>query len=179
MPTLSNSYKKRFDDIGVFYYETEARNQGQKHVCIVEVRQSYSEHSVEIFDNKFSPARITIEEGDRVWFSWTKDKCMKKHCIYQIHPPSPEHPPDQAYIGVKNGFRWTAPTRNGMICHRFDKCGVYYFGDICGNECASYIGIIAVKQKPEQHIFNFNDDKRKFEQGKSSKLIIGLNLNTI
>jgi hypothetical protein len=52
-----------------------------------------------------------------------------------------------------------------MICHRFDKCGVYYFGDICGNECASYIGIIAVKQKPEQHIFNFNDDKRKFEQG--------------
>jgi hypothetical protein len=98
LPTLSNSYKKRFDDIGVFYFETEARNPDQKHVCIIEVKQSYSEHLVEIFDNKFSPARITIEEGDRVWFSWTKDKCMKKHCIYQIHPPSPEHPTDQAYI---------------------------------------------------------------------------------
>lgn len=32
------------------------------------------EHIVEILDNKFSPTRITIDEGDKVWFTWTKDK---------------------------------------------------------------------------------------------------------
>jgi plastocyanin len=29
---------------------------------------------VEILDNKFSPARITVEEGDKVWFYWSKEK---------------------------------------------------------------------------------------------------------
>lgn len=29
---------------------------------------------MEILDNKFSPARVTIEEGDLVWFHWNKTK---------------------------------------------------------------------------------------------------------
>ena len=32
------------------------------------------EHWVEILDNKFSPARITVDEGDKIWFSWSKDQ---------------------------------------------------------------------------------------------------------
>ncbi len=67
--------------------------------------------------------------------------------------------------GVKSGFKWTSPTRNGMICFTFDKCGVYYYSDISGNEAASYIGIIAVKKKPEHHIVNFNEETQKFDQG--------------
>ena len=50
------------------------------------------------------------------------------------------------------------------MCHTFDKCGVYYFGDIAGKECASYIGIIAVKQKSEQYVFSYSDESKRFEQ---------------
>ena len=52
-----------------------------------------------------------------------------------------------------------------MLCFTFDTCGVYYFSDICGNEAASYIGIIAVKKKPEHHILNYDDVSQKFDQG--------------
>lgn len=51
-----------------------------------------------------------------------------------------------------------------MICHKFEKCGVYYYGDICGNECASYIGIVAVKPKNENINLIYNEESRKFEQ---------------
>jgi plastocyanin len=73
-PTTTGAFKRTFEESGVYYFETEARNQEQKHVCVVEVITSHREHVVEIFDNKFSPGRITIEEGDQVWFSWSKDK---------------------------------------------------------------------------------------------------------
>lgn len=52
-----------------------------------------------------------------------------------------------------------------MLCFTFDKCGVYYYSDISGNEAASYIGIIAVKKKPEHHIINYNEGTQKFDQG--------------
>jgi len=41
---------------------------------------------VEILDNKFSPARIAIEEGDKVWFYWSKEKVsfIKFHDCIQI-----------------------------------------------------------------------------------------------
>ena len=32
------------------------------------------EHVVEVFDNSFSPSRVTIEEGDRVIFRWSREK---------------------------------------------------------------------------------------------------------
>ena len=52
-----------------------------------------------------------------------------------------------------------------MLCFTFDKCGVYYYSDISGNEAASYIGIIAVRKKPEHHITNYNEETKKFDQG--------------
>jgi hypothetical protein len=76
-PSATSSYTRRFDEPGVFYFQTESRVQGQKNVCIVEVANSFREHNIDIFDNKFSPGRITIEEGDRVWFNWSKDKVKK------------------------------------------------------------------------------------------------------
>lgn len=51
-----------------------------------------------------------------------------------------------------------------MVCHKFEKCGVYYYGDICGDECASYIGIVAVKPKCNFEILNFSEDGKKFDQ---------------
>jgi hypothetical protein len=51
----------------------------------------------------------------------------------------------------KDGFKWTLPTRSGLLCHRFENCGVYYYSDIVENECASYIGIIVVKPKSSNH----------------------------
>ncbi len=65
---------------------------------------------------------------------------------------------------VKNGFRWPNPTRNGKMCHTFDKCGVYYFGDISGNESSSYIGIIAVKKKPQHLTISYNEETKRFDQ---------------
>ena len=57
-----------------------------------------------------------------------------------------------------------------MLSHTFDQCGVYYFSDISGNECASYIGIVAVKKKPEQHVINYKEEAKRFEQGKKKSL---------
>ncbi len=73
-PATTGSYRRTFDEPGVYYFETEARSQQQKNVCIVEVIKAHRDHVVDIFDNKFSPGRITIEEGDRVWFTWNKEK---------------------------------------------------------------------------------------------------------
>jgi hypothetical protein len=52
-----------------------------------------------------------------------------------------------------------------MVAHTFDKCGIYYFGDICENECVSRIGIIAVKQKPAHHYLNYLEEQSSFEKG--------------
>lgn len=51
-----------------------------------------------------------------------------------------------------------------MICHKFEKCGVYYYGDICGNECASYIGIVAVKPKCNGEFLVYSQDGQKFDK---------------
>jgi len=34
----------------------------------------FREYNIDIFDNRFSPPRLTIEEGDKVWFTWNKSK---------------------------------------------------------------------------------------------------------
>ncbi|RNA39086.1 hypothetical protein BpHYR1_016858, partial [Brachionus plicatilis] len=164
IPSLTSDYTRKFENPGVYYFQAENKSGDLGDLCVVEVQPSFREHTVELLDNKFSPARVTIEEGDIVWFHWNKAKCSKKHCIYQIHLPSPDHPVDKAYLPVKNGFKWTSPTRNGMVCHKFEKCGVYYYGDICGNECASYIGIIAVKPKSSNEYLNYSEDSKKFDQ---------------
>ena len=70
--------------------------------------------------------------------------------IYEIFKP------------FKNGFKWNTPTQNGLVIQKFDKCGVYYFSDISDEESASYIGIIAVKQKSETHIIEFDNESQSF-----------------
>jgi hypothetical protein len=49
-----------------------------------------------------------------------------------------------------------------MLWHKFDKCGVYYYSDLGEQECASYIGIVAVKQKSENHVLVYDEEKRNF-----------------
>ena len=51
-----------------------------------------------------------------------------------------------------------------MLCHTFDKCGVYYFGDVDVSESSSYIGIIAVKKKPAHIINEYNEQAKHFDQ---------------
>jgi len=63
---------------------------------------------------------------------------------------------------VENGFKWSQPTYNGLVIQKFEKCGVYYFSDISDEESASYIGIIAVKQKSETHILDYDLESRSF-----------------
>jgi hypothetical protein len=32
------------------------------------------EYKVDIYDSRFSPMLLAVEEGDKVWFSWNKEK---------------------------------------------------------------------------------------------------------
>ena len=66
---------------------------------------------------------------------------------------------------MKNGFKWTAPSLNGMMSHTFDKYGVYYFGDIGEKECASYIGVIAVKKKEDHRVISYNEERKRYNDG--------------
>ncbi len=63
---------------------------------------------------------------------------------------------------VENGFKWSEPSYNGLVIQKFEKCGVYYFSDISGEESASYIGIVAVKQKCETHILDYDMETKSF-----------------
>jgi len=69
---LTNSYKRTFKESGLYYFQTDSKNPDVKNMCLVEVYQSFRDRSIEILDSKFSPARLTIEEGDRVFFHWNK-----------------------------------------------------------------------------------------------------------
>lgn len=70
--TLTNSYKRTFKEPGLYYFQTDSKRADVKHICLVEVHQSFRDRGIEILDNKFSPTRLTIEEGDRVYFHWNK-----------------------------------------------------------------------------------------------------------
>ena len=72
---------------------------------------------------------------------------------------------------VESGFKWNTPTRNGMLWHTFDTCGVYYYSDLGDEECASYIGIIAVKQKSENHVLAYDEENKNFGIGTKKILI--------
>ena len=41
MPSASNNYKRKFNEPGVYYFQTETRNSEQKHCCVVEVQQTF------------------------------------------------------------------------------------------------------------------------------------------
>jgi plastocyanin len=79
---LTNSYKRTFKESGLYYFQTDSKNPDVKHMCLVEVHQSFRDRGIEILDSKFSPARLTIEEGDRVFFHWNKENVRRpfQHC---------------------------------------------------------------------------------------------------
>jgi hypothetical protein len=66
-----------------------------------------------------------------------------------------------------------------MMSHTFDKYGVFYFSDIGEKECASYIGVIAVKKKEDHRVISYNEERKRFNDGyfllfRSSKNIFRL-----
>lgn len=42
---------------------------------------------------------------------------------------------------------------------------MYYYSDLGENECASYIGIVVVKQKYTDHTLVYDGDKKRFQNG--------------
>ena len=59
---------------------------------------SYREYKVEVKDRRFEPMMLLIEQGDSVWFSW--ESTRDSHCVYQIDPPSLDHPAADEYKPV-------------------------------------------------------------------------------
>ena len=81
--STNNNYKRTFKEPGLYYFQTESKDPAVKHVCLVEVHQSFRDREVEILDTEFSPARLTIEEGDRVMFRWNKTNVRRFNNINQ------------------------------------------------------------------------------------------------
>lgn len=59
---------------GMYYFMTESSDLGKHHYCVVHVRETQREYRVDIMDRSFQPMILLIEEGDRVWWSWDKQK---------------------------------------------------------------------------------------------------------
>ncbi|XP_067685414.1 uncharacterized protein [Haliotis asinina] len=155
--TVSGSYRHTFQRPGLYYFMTESLELGRTHLCVVQVREAPREHKIEILDRSFQPMILLIEEGDRVWFHWDKHKCKKHHSIYQVEAPAMDLEEDEPYIPIKDGFRWTVPSKQGMLSHEFHKTGVYYFSDQNFEEAAEYLGTIIVKPRPKEHYIELRE----------------------
>ena len=59
---------------GMYYFQTETHQQTELSNCIVHVRERQREYNIAVQDTQFSPPIIVIEEGDRIWWHWNKDK---------------------------------------------------------------------------------------------------------
>lgn len=64
---------------------------------------------------------------------------------------------------ILNWYLKYIPSKHGLMCHRFDKTGVFYFSDQNFEEAAEYIGTIIVKPKQREHIIKVQKDS--FEPG--------------
>ncbi|KAL3853216.1 hypothetical protein ACJMK2_016773 [Sinanodonta woodiana] len=151
--TVTGHDRKEFTRPGLYFFATESAELGKMHYCAVRVTEIAREYRVEVGDRSFNPMILLIEEGDRVWWSWDKNKCKKFHSVYQIEAPSMNHGDEDPYVPVKDGFRWSAPSKQGLLSYEFFKPGVYYYSDQNFQEAAEYIGTIIVKPKQkEQYI---------------------------
>ncbi|XP_076447663.1 uncharacterized protein LOC143284653 isoform X3 [Babylonia areolata] len=150
--TTNGTHRQTFNRPGLHYFRTEGAEPGKTHLCIVCVHAVSREYRIEILDRSFQPMILLIEEGDRVWFSWDRFKCKKSHSVYQIEPPGMDHNDDDAYEPAQDGFKWTTPSKQGLMSYRFDKVGVFYFSDQNFEEAAEYIGTIIVKPKQREHV---------------------------
>ncbi|XP_048739977.2 uncharacterized protein LOC125654190 isoform X5 [Ostrea edulis] len=149
--TITGDFSKKFPRPGVYYFQTESAELHKQHFCVVRVRQSIREYKVEISDRAFHPPVLLIETGDRVWWYWDKYKCKKHHCVYQIEAPTLDQDDEEPYQPVQNGFRWSQPSKQGLLSHVFMEPGVFYYSDQNFQEAAEYIGTVIVKPKPKEH----------------------------
>eukprot|EP00105_Crassostrea_gigas_P035802 XP_019919950.1 PREDICTED: uncharacterized protein LOC105321045 [Crassostrea gigas] len=149
--TITGNFSKKFPRPGIYYFQTESSELHKQHFCIVRVRQSIREYKVEISDRAFHPPVLLIETGDRVWWFWDKFKCKKHHCVYQIEAPALNQDDEEPYQPVQNGFRWSQPSKQGLLSHVFTEPGVFYYSDQNFQEAAEYIGTVIVKPKPKEH----------------------------
>ncbi|GFN84346.1 fibronectin, partial [Plakobranchus ocellatus] len=150
--TVTGNHRQTFNRPGMHYFRTESSELGRWHLCIVCVRAAPREYKVEVLDRTFSPMILLIEEGDRVWWGWDRNKCQKLHHVYQIDAPPLDHKDDAPYEPTPDGFKWHHnPSKQGLMSHQFKEAGVYYFSDQNYDEAAEYIGTIIVKPKAREH----------------------------
>ncbi|ELT90741.1 hypothetical protein CAPTEDRAFT_219540 [Capitella teleta] len=149
--TKAGNSRKEFNKPGLFYFQTEGAHPGEMYTCLVHVRERQREFRIEIMDQNFDPPILVIDEGDRVWWHWEKDRCQKLHCVYQIDPPELNHPLDESFKPKKHGFRYPAPSRAGLLSMEFFEPGIYYYSDHNFEEAAEYIGTVIVKPKQVEH----------------------------
>ncbi|ESO91438.1 hypothetical protein LOTGIDRAFT_153880 [Lottia gigantea] len=157
--TVTGAYKHTFQRSGIYYFLSESGQEvGKTHLCVVQVHDTCREYKLEVLDSSFQPMILLIEEGDRVWFHWDKNKCKKSHSVYEIEAPPLGYSDDEPYIPTKDGFRWSAPSKQGLLSHQFHKTGVFYFSDQNFDEAAEYIGSVIVKPKQKEHVIQLTRD---------------------
>lgn len=66
----------------------------------------------------------------------------------------------------KQGFRYPAPSRAGLLSMEFFEPGVFYYSDHNFEEAAEYIGTIIVKPKQSEHFVELTPEG--FNPGRSS-----------
>ncbi|XP_071961343.1 uncharacterized protein [Antedon mediterranea] len=148
-PSKTGSFKKKFESPGMFYFQTVGKTGGQLQLCIVQVKEIQREHKVDVTDIRFNPRILTIEEGDKVWWEWSRLKCKKQHQIIQVQSASLTG--SENLSSVRGGFISEGPSRSGMLCHVFKSRGVYYYGDQTIDGLNKNFGIILVKPKQTVH----------------------------
>ena len=66
---------------------------------------------------------LLIEQGDKVWFSWSQT--ANAHCVYQIEPPPPDHPTADEYKPVST-LSYTQGSEvimaHSCCCYRYINC---------------------------------------------------------
>ncbi|XP_055882729.1 uncharacterized protein LOC106055997 isoform X2 [Biomphalaria glabrata] len=156
--TISGAYQQSFRKPGVYYFKTESSEPGKSPLCVVRVRNGNIEHKIDVLDHTFEPLCLVVQEGDRVWWEWTKEKCTKMHNIFQINAPPLDHEADSNFEPTSDGFQWPhKPSKQGLLTHKFTKAGVYFYSDRNYDEAAIYMGTIIVKPKPKEHVVKIND----------------------
>ncbi|XP_071483439.1 uncharacterized protein [Diadema antillarum] len=151
-PSQSGWYKHEFREPGIFYFLTEAEEgEARNHLCVVEVESGQRQHWIDVTDVRFNPRLLTIQEGERVWWSWDRFQCLKKHKIIQVELPSGHDVSNPFPRVVRGGFVSGPPSRRGMLSHVFDKPGVFYYCDNNYEDVREYLGVVVVKPKPKSH----------------------------
>ena len=56
------------------------------------------------------------------------------------------------------GYQCCCCSKHGLMSHRFDKVGVFYFSDQNFEEAAEYIGTIIVKPKQREHVVKLQEN---------------------